>query len=317
MPAPGPPNQGASDSEDALSAATANVVQADARLVRLRLDLAYDGTDFSGWASQPGRRTVQSTLEDALRTILRIPRPSLTVAGRTDAGVHARGQVCHVDLPTDALGHGGPAELTRRLARLLPADLRVCRIDLVPDVFEARFSAIWRRYAYRVCDNAAAADPLTRRHVLAWPRRLDELAMNAAAQRLLGVHDFAAFCKRREGATTIRALRELSWSRAGDLLTATVIADAFCHNMVRSLVGCLVSVGEGRRPVGWPVEVLLGLRRDPGVTVIPARGLALEEVGYPADSELEARAHESRVLRTLGAAGAAGAAGAEDARALE
>lgn len=303
MPARASPNQLASDSEDApLPAATAKMVCTEAGLVRLRLDLAYDGTQFSGWASQPGLRTVQSTLEDAVATILRIPRPSLTVAGRTDAGVHARGQVCHADLPTEALDRGGTAELTRRLARLLPADLRVCRIELAPDGFDARFSATWRRYAYRVCDDAAGADPLTRHHVLAWPRRLDELAMNAAAQRLLGEHDFAAFCRRREGATTIRALRELSWSRDGDLLTATVVADAFCRNMVRSVVGCLMSVGEGRRPVEWPLEVLMALRRDPGVVVKPARGLTLEKVGYPADSELEPRARESRALRTLGEA---------------
>jgi len=299
MPAPGPPNQGAGDSEDALSAATAKVVEPDAQLVRLRLDLAYDGTDFSGWASQPGRRTVQATLEEALATVLRIPTPTLTVAGRTDAGVHARGQVCHVDLPTEALGHGGPTELTRRLARLLPADLRVCRIAPVSDGFDARFSAIWRRYAYRVCDDPAGADPLTRRHVLGWPRRLDESAMNAAAQRLLGEQDFAAFCKRREGATTIRTLRELAWSRDGDLLTATVIADAFCHHMVRSLVGCLTPVGEGGRPVEWPLEVLEGRRRHPGVAVVPALGLTLEEVGYATRSQLEGQPRESLAERTL------------------
>ncbi len=301
MPALTSPAQVVSDVEDApLAAETATMGGAEARLVRLRLDLAYDGTNFSGWASQPGLRTVQSAVEDALATILRIPQTRLTVAGRTDAGVHARGQVCHADLPTDALDrHGGPAELSRRLSSLLPADLRVCRIEVAPAGFNARFSAIWRRYAYRVCDDAAAADPLNRHHVLAWPRRLDESAMNAAAQRLLGEHDFSAFCKRREGATTIRALRELSWSRNGNLLTATVVADAFCRSMVRSLVGCLVSVGEGRRSTEWPLEVLLALRRDPGVAVKPARGLVLEEVGYPADIELEARAREARALRTL------------------
>lgn len=287
-------------SEDpSFSRAISTLTQTDTRLVRLRLDVAYDGTDFSGWASQPGLRTVQSTLETALAMLLRMPAPSLTVAGRTDAGVHARGQVCHVDLPTDFLDRVGPAELTRRMSRLLPWDVRVRRIEVAHRGFDARFSALWRRYAYRICDRPTAADPLTRHHVLAWPRQLDERAMNAAARPLLGEHDFAAFCKSRAGATTIRSLHGFTWSRDGDLLTATMIADAFCRNMVRSLVGCLVSVGEGRRPVEWPLDVLSSLRRDPGVAVKPARGLTLEEVGYPADLELAARARESRRLRTL------------------
>lgn len=269
-------------------------------VVRLRLDVAYDGTDFSGWASQPGRRTVQSSLEEALAMVLRIPQPSLTVAGRTDAGVHARGQVCHVDLSHDALGTGGPKALTRRLARLLPTDLRVVRIAPVPDDFDARFSAVWRRYAYRVCDNPSAADPLTRNHVVVWPRHLDESAMNAAAHHLLGEHDFAAFCKRRQGATTIRTLRELAWLRDGDLLTVRVVAGAFCHHMVRSLVGCLVPVGEGRRHFDWPSEVLAARSHDSGVKVMPARGLTLEEVGYPGDTEFGTRAEEARARRVPG-----------------
>jgi tRNA pseudouridine38-40 synthase len=265
--------------------------------VRLRLDLAYDGTDFSGWADQPGRRTVQGTLEAAIATVTRLPEVRLTVAGRTDAGVHARGQVAHVDLPS---GAADPDGLTRRLARLLPDDVRVRRIAPAPEGFDARFSAVWRRYAYRICDDAVAADPLLRRHVLSWPRRLDEEAMHAAGQLLLGEHDFAAYCKKREGATTIRALRELTWSRVspdGDVLTGRVVADAFCHNMVRSLVGALVAVGEGRHPVDWPAEVLRTGVRDPRVGVVAPVGLTLEEVGYPPDDELAARAIESRRLR--------------------
>jgi tRNA pseudouridine38-40 synthase len=264
--------------------------------VRLRLDIAYDGTDFSGWADQPGRRTVQGTLEAAIATVTRLPEARLTVAGRTDAGVHARGQVAHVDL--SSLAAGEPDALTRRLARLLPDDVRVRRIRPAPDGFDARFSAIWRRYAYRICDDTSAADPLVRRHVLSWPRRLDLIAMNTAATALLGEHDFAAYCKKREGATTIRALRELTWSRDADVLTARVVADAFCHNMVRSLVGALVAVGEGRQPVEWPAEVLRGGSRDPRVGVFGPSGLTLEEVGYPADRELAARAIESKRLRS-------------------
>jgi tRNA pseudouridine38-40 synthase len=250
-------------------------------VVRLRIDIAYDGTDFSGWAAQPGLRTVQGTLETALTTICRLPEARLTVAGRTDAGVHARGQVAHVDLPASALAVVDAERLTERLARLLPDDVRVRRVAPAPVGFDARFSAIWRRYAYRICDHPPSADPLARQYVLAWPRRVDESSMRVAAKALLGEHDFAAFCKKRAGATTIRTLRELSWSREGDVLTAVVVGDAFCHNMVRAMVGCLVAVGEGRQPVGWPGQVLENRVRDPRVRVIGPSGLMLEEVGYP------------------------------------
>ncbi|MDX6319076.1 MAG: tRNA pseudouridine38-40 synthase, partial [Nocardioidaceae bacterium] len=179
-----------------------------APLVRLRLDVRYDGSDFSGWAAQPGRRTVQETLEQALATVLGGTRPRLTVAGRTDAGVHARGQVAHADVDRGVLGAdaGDLDRVAGRLARLLPDDVRVRRVSVAPDGFDARFSAVWRRYAYRICDSPAGADPLARRHVLAWPRRLDDEAMSRAATSLTGEHDFAAFCRRRARATTVRAL---------------------------------------------------------------------------------------------------------------
>lgn len=268
--------------------------------VRLRFDVAYDGTEFAGWAEQPGLRTVQETVETAIGTVLRLSTVCLTVAGRTDAGVHARGQVCHADVRTAALSRlGGVDRLVQRLGRLLPDDVRVLVVRAAPAGFDARFSAVFRRYAYRVSDDPTAADPLHRRHVLTWPRRLDEALMNTAAQRLVGEHDFAAFCKRRDGATTIRSLRELVWVRQADRLTCRVVADAFCHHMVRSLVGCLIAVGEGRRPLDWPKEVLAARARDPRVLVVPSHGLTLEEVGYPPDSDLAARARESRTLRTL------------------
>jgi tRNA pseudouridine38-40 synthase len=270
-----------------------------APLVRLRLDVRYDGSDFSGWAAQPGRRTVQETLEQALATVLGGTRPRLTVAGRTDAGVHARGQVAHADVDRGVLGAdaGGLDRVTGRLARLLPDDVRVWRVSVAPDGFDARFSAVWRRYAYRICDSSPGADPLARRHVLAWPRHLDDEAMALAATSLTGEHDFAAFCRRRAGATTVRALLRLDARREGDDLTFTIVADAFCHNMVRALIGCLVVVGEGKRPQSWPAAVLRGRQRDPRVRVLPPRGLTLEEVGYPPDSELAARAHQARRLR--------------------
>ena len=226
-----------------------------ADLVRLRLDVAYDGGGFSGWAAQPGRRTVQFTVEDGLATVLRVP-VRLTVAGRTDAGVHAAGQVAHADVPVEAWG-AVEASVVRRLAGVLPADVRVCAVRVAPAGFDARFSALFRRYVYRVSDRPGGVDPLRRHDTAGWPRRLDDAVIQDAAAQLLGEHDFAAFCRRREGATTVRALRRFDWSRDGaGVLVGTVEADAFCHSMVRSLVGALLAVGEGRRPVGWPASLL-------------------------------------------------------------
>ncbi|MFX4293068.1 tRNA pseudouridine(38-40) synthase TruA [Streptomyces bohaiensis] len=274
--------------------------------VRVRLDLAYDGSDFSGWARQKGdRRTVQSELEDALQVVTRsAERHELTVAGRTDAGVHARGQVAHVDLPEEVWAQHRE-KLLRRLAGRLPHDVRVFRVSEAPAHFNARFSAIWRRYVYRVTDHPGGVDPLRRSHVLwhNWP--LDETAMNEAAAGLLGEHDFAAYCKQREGATTIRTLRRLEWRRQPDgVLEATVLADAFCHNMVRSLVGAMLFVGDGHRPPSWPAQVLAAGVRDSAVHVVRPHGLTLEEVGYPADERLADRNREARNRRTLPASAA-------------
>jgi tRNA pseudouridine38-40 synthase len=275
--------------------------------VRLRLDCAYDGTDFHGWAAQPSLRTVQGVVEEALARILRLERVSVTCAGRTDTGVHARGQVVHVDVEPEALAAvpvrstADPLSgLLRRLNGLLPEDVRVLSVSRAPEGFDARFSALWRRYAYRVADQAHVMDPLVRRTVLAWPRVLDLDAMNVAAEGLLGEHDFAAFCKRREGATTVRTLLDLRWARdETGVAVAHVRADAFCHSMVRALTGCLVAVGEGRRRPEWPAEVLRAQVRDPGVTVLRAHGLTLEQVAYPEDSALATRAREARSRRVL------------------
>ena len=268
--------------------------------VRVRLDLSYDGAEFSGWAKQRTRRTVQGELESAIRTVLRLPDPvDLTVAGRTDAGVHARGQVAHVDLPED-VWHAQGEKLLRRLAGKLPWDVRVWRVSQAPYGFNARFAAIWRRYAYRVGDHPGGVDPLLRGHVLWHDRPVDVELMNEAARRLLGEHDFAAYCKKREGATTIRTLLELYWERdANGLAVATVRADAFCHNMVRALVGAMILVGDGHRAVGFPGEVLAGRVRHSAVNVVRPHGLTLEEVGYPADELLAARNKEARNMRTL------------------
>lgn len=272
----------------------------EARPVRLRLDIAYDGTDFSGWAAQPGRRTVQGELEGALARVLRLPEPlRLTVAGRTDAGVHARGQVAHVDVPEPVWEAEGD-RLLRRLAGVLPPDARVHAVGRAPAGFDARFSPLYRRYVYRVGDAPGGVEPLRRRETL-WHRRPVVLErMNAAADELLGEHDFAAFCRKREGATTIRELLRLEWREEGEhRYAATVQADAFCHNMVRALIGALLAVGDGRRGTDWPGRVLRAGLRDSAVHVVAPHGLTLEEVGYPNEDELLARARETRRVRSL------------------
>ncbi|MFL6115168.1 MAG: tRNA pseudouridine(38-40) synthase TruA [Catenulispora sp.] len=272
--------------------------------VRIRLDLAYDGTAFSGWAMQPKRRTVCGELTAALSTVLR-REVSLVVAGRTDAGVHASGQVAHLDLPAE-LWAEHEERLLRRLCAVLPADVRVWSAVVGPTGFDARFAAVGRRYAYRVTDAPYGPHPLRRHDVLWHPRAVDHELMNEAATALLGEHDFASFCKKREGATTIRCLTRLEWRREAPtsltpagLLVADVRADAFCHSMVRSLVGALLAVGEGRRPVTDPGRILAERVRSSEVKVAPPQGLTLEEVVYPADSELAAQQEKTRRIRVL------------------
>lgn len=266
--------------------------------MRLRIDLAYDGTGFHGWARQPGLRTVQGVVEQAIAQVLRLPRtPSLVVAGRTDAGVHARGQVCHVDL---CLEHDPSAELSHRLRRILPTDISVHDVTSALPGFDARFSALWRRYCYRLTDQRP--DPLLRGHVAAVRDLLGLETLNAAAQTLTGLRDFAAFCKPRDGATTIRELRELTASRRSDgVIEVHLLADAFCHSMVRSLVGALTAVAGGRRSLAWLEQVATSTVRHGGVDVMPAHGLTLEEVGYPAPEQLASRAATARAIRSLGA----------------
>jgi tRNA pseudouridine38-40 synthase len=266
--------------------------------IRLRLDLSYDGTEFSGWAAQPGRRTVAGVLTEALGTLAGDQTPlGLTVAGRTDAGVHATGQVCHVDLPRPVWEQLS-GSLVRRLAALMPADARVRAATPVPDSFDARFSAAFRRYEYRVADTPWGPEPLRRRDTLGWPRPLDLDRMRTAAAGLVGEHDFAAYCKRKDNATTVRAVTRLDWRRDPDgVAVATVQADAFCQAMVRSLVGALLAVGDGRRDPSWPAALLTLRERSSMVTVAPAHGLTLVAVGYPAEDEYARRAEATRRLR--------------------
>ena len=273
-------------------------------LIRWRLDISYDGTNFSGWAAQAGRRTVQGELEAWLARILRLAEhPRLVCAGRTDAGVHARGQVAHVDLDAAIVDDGATA-LTRRLNGVLGGDCVVRRISVAPPGFDARFGAIWRRYVYRISDSGVPPDPLYRYQIAQLPVEVDLARFNEEAAALLGLKDFGAFCRGREGASTIRTLLELSGRRVGSgpmagVIECTVRADAFCHSMVRSLVGALVAVATGRRDHEWLAELMARAVRDSTIMVMPAHGLTLEEVGYPADHELAARAREARAVRQL------------------
>ncbi|OWP21211.1 tRNA pseudouridine(38-40) synthase TruA [Microbacterium sp. AISO3] len=273
--------------------------------MRLRLDIAYDGSGFSGWARQPGLRTVQGSIEAAVSRVLG-GDAQLVVAGRTDAGVHASGQVAHLDL-SDAqearLRRGRepePAALAARLNGVLGryADVHVRATSAAPEGFDARFSAVWRRYAYRVADRTTGYDPLERFRTTFVPVALDGAAMDAAARSLTGLHDFAAYCKPRPEATTIRTLLEFDWRRdESGVLVANVKADAFCHSMVRALVGACVAVGEGRLDVEDVAVLRDAHRRTSAFAVLAARGLTLTEVGYPADDLLAARAEQTRARR--------------------
>jgi tRNA pseudouridine38-40 synthase len=289
-----------------------------ADLVRLRLDISYDGTDFSGWAIQPDRRTVAGELTRSLTVLLRHP-VQLVVAGRTDAGVHALGQVAHVDVESDALralaprnpaggqdamGQGHSAArggLIRRLAGVLPPDVRVRSVTLAANGFDARFSALRRHYRYRIGTCEWGVEPRDRRFVLARRRPLDTDAMARAGAALIGLHDFAAFCRPREGASTTRELQGLQVERSADAgdgeVRIDVVADAFCHSMVRALVGSLLAVGEGREPVDRPAAVLAAGLRTSSIHVAPAHGLTLLAVDYPADAELARRAELTRARR--------------------
>ncbi|WES62886.1 tRNA pseudouridine synthase A [Microbacter sp. GSS18] len=281
--------------------------------MRIRLDIAYDGTHFRGWARQPGLRTVQGTIEDAVARVLG-GDPRLVVAGRTDAGVHASDQVAHLDLDEDQQarllsargrrGSGEPVDQAAALANRITgvfgqySDVAVVRTGLAPAGFDARFSAVWRRYAYRIADREAGYDPLERNRTTTVKATLDVSRMDAAARSLIGLHDFAAYCKPRPEATTIRTLLEFDWHRDRDgVLVANVKADAFCHSMVRALVGGCVAVGEGRLEVGDLARIRDGLERIPEVKVLAARGLTLTEVGYPADELLASRAEQTRARR--------------------
>jgi tRNA pseudouridine38-40 synthase len=258
---------------------------------RLRIDIAYDGTEFFGWATQPDRRTMQDLVEEAIAQITRSQVQTI-VAGRTDAGVHATGQVIHVDLPDAVFTDGfSYPDLRYKLNRILDEDLRVMNISDAPSGFHARFSALRRVYTYKILDNNEVIAPLSRYDVAPWYRPLDVDLMNKASALVLGHHDFAAFCKFKEGGTTIRTLEKYEWRRDSEgLLIAEVAADAFCYSMVRNLVGAVICVADGRKDPAWIQQLLANKERVSDSLVFPARGLSLTRVDYPSNQELLDRA---------------------------
>ena len=253
--------------------------------LRLRIDLAYDGTNFSGWATQPDRRTVQEEVEKAIGTISQ-SKVETIVAGRTDAGVHASGQVIHVDIPQGV----NLDDIAYKLNRILDEDIRIMQVSVAPEAFHARFSAIRRTYTYKILDKNLPVPPINRIDIASWYRPLDAELMNVASGLVLGHHDFAAFCKFKEGGTTIRTLENFTWERRGELLVATIIADAFCYSMVRNLVGAVVCVADGRKDSEWIRQLLQNKERVSDSLVFPARGLTLSSVEYPTDNQLLERA---------------------------
>ncbi len=302
--------------------------------VRLRIDLAYDGTHFYGWAKQPEIRTVQGEIERTLHTVLRVPEHDadeplrLTVAGRTDTGVHASHQVCHLDVDEDVLarcvGHMDVPPVTalaRRLRRMLPDDISIHAVSKAPDGFDARFSALERTYVYRIADSNSEIDPRTRNFVLHVDNELNIEAMNEAAAMTIGLHDFGSFATPNPGGTTIREVKTAYWRRIpqrpliddgmtmeeryrtpaaeSGLVCFTIVADAFARNMVRSLVNGCVQVGIGKRSLDWFAGKMATPLREGSTGPIAPQGLTLEHIEYPADDQLAARAEAIRAKRTL------------------
>ena len=261
---------------------------------RFKITLAYDGTNFSGWAKQADQRTVQGDIEDALQKLTGQPI-EVIVAGRTDAGVHATAQVIHADIPDGTVDIDN---VVYKINRILDEDVRVYSVEPAASGFNARFSALRRHYQYKIADNNRILAPLARYDVATWYRPLSDSLLNEASDVLLGEHDFAAFCKFREGGTTIRRLERFYWRRIEDgIVSADIVADAFCYQQVRNMVGAVVTVAEGRHDIAWLQSMLANKTRVTDSLVFPANGLTLTQVDYPADSELLDRAHQTIARR--------------------
>jgi tRNA pseudouridine38-40 synthase len=240
----------------------------------VRLDIEYDGSGFRGWARQPGLRTVQGELEAALATVLREPA-ELTVAGRTDTGVHARGQVASFDTGAEL-----PADLARSLNGLGPDDLAVTSATVVADGFDARRDARSRSYRYRVLTRPSPS-PFERAHSLWWPHRVDRGPLDGCAAALAGTHDFTAFTPTQTDHVRFeRDVLAASWEQNGEILSFQITADAFMRNMVRALVGTMLEVASSRRTVANFTNLLEGAPRSQAGDTAPPHGLYLESVSY-------------------------------------
>ncbi len=240
----------------------------------VRLDIEYDGAGFRGWARQPGLRTVQGELETALATVLREP-VDLTVAGRTDTGVHAKGQVASFTLPTEP-----PGDLTRRLNGIGPDDVAVTAAGIVAEDFDARRDATSRTYRYRLLARSVPS-PFERGKALWWPHRVDREALDACAAGLVGSHNFTAFTPTQTDHVRFeRDILAARWETDGDVLSFLITADAFMRNMVRVLVGTQLQVASGRRTVENFTQLLAGAPRTEAGDTAPSHGLYLEAVSY-------------------------------------
>jgi len=264
----------------------------------MRAFISYDGSGFHGWGAQADARSVQGEFENIIGALIHQLELPTIVAGRTDAGVHAKAQVIHFDLPRD---HPELGKLTaERMNKALPGDMRILKIEEAPFGFDARFSALWREYSYTISDDPTGPAPLRRHEVLHWPVPLDVDRLNEASQCLIGVHDFFAFCKEKPRATTIRELQELQWHRNHENnVVMTIRADAFCYSMVRTIVGALLPIGDGRKPITWTQHLLDQKDKLSHIQTMEAYPLTLEEVGYPSDEELHARQGETRARRGM------------------
>jgi len=273
--------------------------------IRYRIDLAYDGTNYWGFAAQKKYRTVQGELLKALTTVFGKSKNAfeMRVAGRTDAGVHATAQVVHIDLTPQQLKRlGRTVGMMGSLNDLLPDDIRIHNVTEAPEGFDARYSASYRRYRYTIADKLAPKNPLLARSTLWIKHELDLVNMQASALGLVGLHDFASFCRPKLGATTIREVRELTVKRnpaAGNVIEVEIRADAFCHNMVRAIVGALIAAGEGKTTPDGVIKRLEKRSRIGSFKVQPPHGLTLIEVGYPPNHQLAAQAEMAKNLRTL------------------
>jgi len=265
-------------------------------LFRIRAKLAYDGTNYAGFGKQPDQVSIQGELEKSLKQIFNQTIKTIA-AGRTDRGVHARGQWVHFDLPQSAWQKVKDAKYS--LNHVLPSDIRILEIEKVIEDFDARYSALWRRYTYWVADKTHQLDPLRRHYVYKYGYKLDLAKLNKTSQMLIGLHDFATYCKPREHSSTVRNLMQFDWQVIDGLFVAELKADAFCYGLVRNLIGAVLPAGAGLIAIDEPKVRLVKKQRSETIFQAPANGLVLEEISYPAPALWAAQSKITRNPRVL------------------